>query len=66
MGNELLVELAVCTESTHEELKANDIAWHRLQPTKRRFVTYDFGTERETYECRNCSCGSTLMRLVEG
>lgn len=59
-----LVQVDVCTEQTHEELKANDLAWHRLQPTRQRFVTYDFGDSSETYECRNCTCGSTLYKLV--
>lgn len=56
---------AVCSEAEHEAMKA-DGRFFRMPPARGGLrVTYDYGDgESETFEMRNCECGSTLAIVV--
>ncbi len=54
----------VCSVEVHEALKRDESAWRRLSYVGVQHVPADEHYEAEDYELRNCTCGSTLYRLI--
>ena len=48
-----------CTHSTHRAAVADDVQWSAMRPIGMQQVD-----ETEALEMRNCTCGSTLCRVV--
>ncbi len=51
---------ATCTQEKHNELKLDRVRWAGLKLIGHQHVEADETGPAETYEYRNCSCGSTL------
>lgn len=55
----------VCNSDVHEAIKANPTKWNQLEFKGNQFVPECGDEPAETYEVRNCTCGSTLYKLKE-
>lgn len=54
-----------CPVETHEEMKRDEIAWRAMRLVGVQDIAADDHGPAERLELRNCSCGSTLARVLE-
>lgn len=54
---------AICSIETHDALKADPIRWAALDEPK-YMPAYNDDDQPMVLECRNCTCGSTLAKMM--